>query len=96
MDSTNNFIYVVNHHSNSVSGFRVNQTTGALAALTPATVSTGADPVALSLHPTNEFLYVSNNGSDNISGFKVSTTNGALSSSTTITSASAPSGLVAK
>ncbi len=96
IDSTNNFMYIVNHNSNSVSAMRVNQTTGALSALTPATVSTGADPVAISLHPTNEFLYVSNNGSDNISGFKVSTVNGALSSSTTITSAAAPAGLVAK
>ena len=96
IDSTNTFMYIVNRNSNSVSAFRVNQTTGALTALTPATVSTGASPVALALHPDNEFLYVANSGSDNVSGFTVSTINGALSTSNTVTSASAPAGLVAK
>jgi 6-phosphogluconolactonase (cycloisomerase 2 family) len=96
IDSTNNFMYILNRNSNSVFGFRVNQTTGALTALSPATVSTGTTPVALALHPTNEFLYVSNLGSDNISGFNVSTVNGAMSISTTVTSSAQPSGLVAK
>jgi 6-phosphogluconolactonase (cycloisomerase 2 family) len=96
VDSTNNFFYVVNRNSNSVSGFRINQTTGGLTALTPPTVSTGSNPVALTIHSSGKFLYVSNSGSDNISGFNVSTVDGALSSSATVTSSAQPAGLVAK
>jgi 6-phosphogluconolactonase (cycloisomerase 2 family) len=96
VDPTKNFLYVVNRNSNSVSGFRINQTTGGLTALSPATVSTGSNPVALTIHPNGEFVYVSNSGSDNISGFKVSTLNGALSTSATVTSAAQPAGLAAK
>jgi 6-phosphogluconolactonase (cycloisomerase 2 family) len=96
LDPTNNFLFVVNRNSNSVSGFRINQATGGLAALTPATVSTGLNPVALAMHSSGKFLYVSNNGSDNISGFNVNTVNGALSISATVTSSAQPAGLVAK
>jgi 6-phosphogluconolactonase (cycloisomerase 2 family) len=96
VDPTKNFLYIVNRNSNSVNGFRVNQTTGALAALNPAVVSTGLHPVALTIHSSGEFLYVSNSGSDNISAFSVSTANGALATSATVSSSAQPAGLVAK
>ena len=96
VDPTHNFLYVANRNSNSVSAFRINQTTGALAALSPATVSTGSNPAALTMHSSWKFLYVANSGSDNISGFNVSTVNGALSTSGTVTSSARPTGLVAK
>lgn len=96
VDPTNNFLYVVNHKSSTVSAFRINPTTGVLSALNPANVSTGADPVAITMHSSGKFLYVSNNGSSNISGFDASTTNGALSNATNVTSSAQPAGLVAK
>jgi 6-phosphogluconolactonase (cycloisomerase 2 family) len=96
VDPTNNFLYVVNHTSSTVSSFRINPTTGALSALNPATVSTGSSPVAIAMHSTGKFLYVSNNASSNISGFNVDTTSGALSNATNITSSAQPAGLVAK
>jgi hypothetical protein len=96
VDSTKNFMYVVNRNSNSVSGFRVNQSTGGLALLNTASASTGTNPVALTLHPNGEFLYVSNSGSDNISAFTVSTVNGSLGTLATVTSSAQPAGLVAK
>ncbi len=96
VDPTNNFLYVVNHDSSTVSGFRINPTTGALSGLSPSTVSTGSEPVAITMHSSGKFLYVSNNGSSNISGFDASTTNGALSNATNVTSTAQPAGLVAK
>jgi 6-phosphogluconolactonase (cycloisomerase 2 family) len=96
IDPTNNFLYVANHDSNTVSGFRVNPTTGALSRLNPATVSTGLGPVALTMHSSGKFLYVSNNGSSNVSGFNADTTSGALSFATNVTSSAQPAGLVAK
>jgi hypothetical protein len=96
VDPTNNFLYVVNHGGSTVSGFRINPTTGALSTLTPATVSTGLDPVAITMHSSGKFLFVSNNGSSNISGFTADTSNGALSNATNVTSTAQPAGLVAK
>jgi len=96
VDPTNNFLYVVNHTSSTVSSFRINPTTGALSALNPSTVSTGSNPVAITMHSSGKFLYVSNNGSSNISGFNADTTSGALSNATNVTSSAQPAGLVAK
>jgi len=96
VDPTNNFLYVVNHGSSTVSAFRINPTTGELSALNPSSVSTGSSPVAITMHSSGKFLYVSNNASSNISGFDVSTTNGALSNATDVTSSAQPAGLVAR
>jgi 6-phosphogluconolactonase len=96
VDPTNNFLYVVNHGSNTISAFRINPSDGTLSALNPSSVSTGSSPVAIAMHSSGEFLYVSNNASSNISGFNVNTTSGALSNATNVTSSAQPAGLVAK
>ena len=96
VDPTNNFLYVVNHGSNTVSAFRINPSTGEMSALNPSSVSTGSSPVAITMHSSGEFLYVSNNASSNVSGFNVNTTSGALSNATNVTSSAQPAGLVAK
>ena len=96
VDPTNNFLYVVNHDSSTVNGFRINPTTGALSALSPSSVSTGLDPVASAIHSSGKFLFVSNNGSSNVSAFNVDTTSGALSNATNVTSSAQPAGLAAK
>ena len=96
VDPTNNFLYVVNHGSSTVSAFRINPSTGVLSALNPSSVSTGSSPVAITMHSSGKFLYVSNNASSNISGFDVSTTSGTLSNATNVTSSAQPAGLVAK
>jgi 6-phosphogluconolactonase len=96
VDPTNNFLFVVNHRSSTVSGFRINPTVGTLSLLNPATVSTGGAPVAVAMHSSGKFLFVSNNGSDNVSAFNVDTTSGAMSNATNVTSSARPAGLVAK
>ncbi len=100
IDPTNNFLYVVSEGSNAIYGFRINTAAGNLSPLTPASQSTGSQPVALALQPpvgsSAEFIYVSNSGSSSISGYNVSTTTGAMSNPITVTSPSTPSGLVAR
>ncbi len=100
VDPTNNFLYVVSQGSNTIYGFRINTAAGGLSALTPASQSTGSQPVALALQPpvgsSAEFIYVSNSGSSSISGYNVSTTTGSMSNPITVTSPSTPSGLVAR
>ncbi|HWZ81832.1 MAG TPA: beta-propeller fold lactonase family protein [Terriglobales bacterium] len=96
VDPTNNFLYVVNHDSSTVRAFRINQGTGVLSGLNPATVSTGLTPVAISMHSTGKFLFVSNNAGSSVSAFNVDTTSGALSNATNVTSAAQPAGLAAR
>ena len=96
VDPTNQFLYVLNHTSSSVSAFRINASTGALSALNPATVSTGSGPVGITMHSSGKFLFVSNNASSNVSGFNADTTSGALSNAVNVTSSAQPAGLVAK
>jgi len=96
VDPTNTFLFVVNHDSSTVSGFRINATTGDLSALNPAAVSTGSGPVSIAMHSSGKFLFVSNNASSNLSGFNVDTTSGKMSTAINVTSAAQPAGIVAK
>ena len=96
VDPTNTFLFVVNHGSATVSGFKINATTGLLSALNPATASTGSGPMAISMHSSGKFLFVSNNASSNISGFTVDTTSGKMSTAINVTSDAQPAGLAAK
>jgi 6-phosphogluconolactonase len=96
VDPSNNFVYIVDHDSSDVRGFRINPTTGGLTALSSAIMSTGFNPVALTIHSTGKFLYVSNNGASSISGFNVDTTSGTLSQPINLISTANPYGLVAR
>lgn len=95
VDPTNNFLYVVNHTSSTISSFRINPTNGVLSVLN-LNVSAGQGPVGIAMHSSGKYLYVSNNTASNISGFNVNTTSGALSNATNVTSSAQPAGLVAK
>jgi 6-phosphogluconolactonase len=46
-DFSGKFLYIVNQASNDLSGYAVNQVTGALTPLTPATVATGKGPISI-------------------------------------------------
>jgi Lactonase, 7-bladed beta-propeller len=100
VDPTNSFLYVVCYGQSAVYGYHIENSTGVLTALSPANQQTGAQPVALAVHPsvnnTGQFLYTSNSGSTNISGFTLSTTSGSMSSPITVVSPSTPSGMVAR
>src|SRR5712692_10684308 len=93
IDPSVNFLYVADLNSNQVSGYRINPSTGALTALSPATVSTGSRPVFVAVHPGGQYLYVANNGSDSISGFKLTAKSGELTPLAPVASASRPAGI---
>jgi 6-phosphogluconolactonase len=65
--------------SNSISGYAVNSTTGALTLLPGSPFAAGSDPVSVAVDPSNKFVYVANHGSNNISAFAVNSATGALS-----------------
>lgn len=87
-DPTNSFLYVACTGSNTVYGFHMTTGTGALGALTPPLMPTGASPVALAMHPNfnngAEFLYVSNNTGSSVTGYNVQVTTGTLSNPQTV------------
>jgi 6-phosphogluconolactonase len=65
--------------SNSVSGYAIDSTTGALTLLPGSPFAAGVDPHSLAVDPSNKFVYVANRGSNNISAYVVDSTTGALS-----------------
>jgi hypothetical protein len=83
-DPTNTFLYIACYAGSNIYAFRMNSTNGALTALSPALVPTGAGPVSLAIHPSsnnsNEFLYVSNNTGNSLIGYDLNLTTGDLGS----------------
>jgi len=83
VDPTNHFVYVTNLLDNTVSGFALDMTTGALAATPGSPYLAGVAPAAAAVDPSGTFLYVANEGSSavsgSISGYKISP-NGSLTS----------------
>jgi 6-phosphogluconolactonase (cycloisomerase 2 family) len=57
----------------TVSQYRVDPTTGALSALTPATVATGASPFSVSVEPSGQYVYVANYNADTVSQYTIGT-----------------------
>lgn len=101
VDPTNSFLYIACNGTNQVYGFSMGTTSGKLSALSPASVPTGAQPVALAMHgglnSSSEFLYSSNNGSSTITGWPVEATTGTLGSAfTTLFTPGAPSGMAGR
>lgn len=102
VDPTNNFLYVVSSKSNQLFAFQISAGTGVLKPLSPASLPTGAGPVALAMHTSSNaldnFIYTSNSTGESISGFAASTTAGQLSTSTSTTlfTPGLPSGMAAR
>jgi len=69
VDPLANFVYVVNNKSNTLSGFRISQTSGGLAPTSPAVVNTGINPTAIAIRGDDNWLFVANN--DTLNGFGV-------------------------
>ena len=64
--------------SNSVSGYSIDPTTGALTLLPSSPFATGSEPSSVAVDPFNKFVFVANQGSNNVSAFTINSTTGAL------------------
>jgi len=70
-------LYVANAGSNDLSVFRIDDRTGELTRLSPASYPTGAGPSALVIDRSGSFLYAANSGGSNgISGFNITGSGG--------------------
>lgn len=72
-------VYVPNYTTSNVSGYLMDPSTGALAAVPGLPVKTGTSPVQALIHPSGKFLYVLDGGSGDITLYSISSPSGALS-----------------
>jgi 6-phosphogluconolactonase (cycloisomerase 2 family) len=97
VDQSGSYLYASNSattgtNANTIAGFQIDSTTGALTPLATPTVTNSLDsPYYMAWDPTGTYLYVPNNGNATVSSFTLGT-GGALTALTTtaITGAKAP------
>jgi 6-phosphogluconolactonase (cycloisomerase 2 family) len=80
-DPLGRFLYVANETTNNVSGFSINQTSGALVehAGSPfSPLAPGTNPQSVAADPLGRYLYVVNQISDNVSAFSIAPGSGIL------------------
>lgn len=100
LDRSGNFLYVSNYNgagdpgNDTVYGYAVNQTTGALTSL-GAPVATENRPWYVARHPGQDWLYIANQGTGSISMYQINTSTGALTpiGGGTVSAAGNPIGL---
>ena len=84
VDPYGNNVYVLGLLSNTISQLRISQVSGALTAMTPATVATGVGPAAMTIRADDNWLFVTNYGSVGLGGnsmsqYSITPATGALS-----------------
>jgi len=72
------FLYVANSADGNVREFKINSTTGKLAALSGSPVAAGSSPNWIAITPNAQFGFATNLGAGTISQYTVDTTTGAL------------------
>lgn len=78
--SIGKFVYSPNLSSNTISGFSINQTTGALAPISGTPFPTGSIPQNVAVTPSGKFAYVTNYNGNSVSQYSVNPTTGVLTS----------------
>ena len=96
VDPYGNNVYVVGTLSNTVSAFKISPITGALTALSPATVATGSQPRAIAIRGDDNWMFVSNYGSATVSQYSITPATGALSVLPTLETENSPWGVAVK
>lgn len=89
-------LYVLNTLSNTVSQFKIAPGSGAITALTPATVTTGFMPTSITIRADDNWLFVSNYNAASVSQYAVSPTNGTLNQQAPIPTDNYPWGVAVK
>jgi 6-phosphogluconolactonase len=72
------FAYAASENTDKISGFAIDQNTGALTPVPDSPFSVGEGPQAIAMDPFGKFLYVANGNSDDISAFAINAKTGML------------------
>ena len=73
IDPSNKYLYVGDLGDDTVAGFTINSSNGALTAMagSPFSVAAGTGPYAVAVDPSSKYLYVGNYFSEDVSGFPI-------------------------
>jgi len=71
-----NYIFVANSGSSSVSGYKINATTGDFTGVSMNPPTLGTSPQGVAMDDTSTYLYVGVSGSDQVAGYKRDTVTG--------------------
>jgi len=95
-DPLGNNVYVLSLLSNTVSTFKIAQSTGDLTPGSPETVATGGTPKSIAIRSDNLWLFVSNNSSATLSEFEITPATGSLTPQPVISTDNLPWGIAVK
>ncbi len=79
VDPYGNNVYVLGLLSNTVSLLKISPVSGSLAALSPATVATGLQPMSMAIRADDNWLFVTNYNAASVSQYSITPATGALS-----------------
>lgn len=97
VDPFGNFVYVLSTNSNTISGLRISPVSGALAALSPATVATGSAPKSIAIRADDNWMFVTNfNSPSSVSQYAITPATGALTAQPNIPTDNYPWGVAVK
>lgn len=96
VDPYGNNVYVLGTLSNTVSPFKIAPITGAITALTPATIATGIQPTSMVIRGDDNWMFVANFGGATVSQYSITAGTGALSGSPPIQTDNYPFGVAVK
>jgi 6-phosphogluconolactonase (cycloisomerase 2 family) len=96
VDPYGNNVYVVGTLSNTVSGFKISPTTGALTAMSPAVVATGLEPKSIAIRKDDNWMFIANHSGATVSQYSIVPASGALSAAAPIQTDNYPWGVAVK
>jgi 6-phosphogluconolactonase (cycloisomerase 2 family) len=96
VDPYGNNVYVVGLDSNTVSGFKLSPTTGALTAMSPAVVATGLEPRSITIRGDDNWMFIANHNGATVSQYSIVPATGALTAEAPIHTDNYPWGVAVK
>jgi 6-phosphogluconolactonase len=71
IDPLGKFAYVANYNDGTISAYTINQTSGALTAMTSSPFTAGTGPSSIAIDPTGKFAVVANNVGNNVMSYTI-------------------------
>ncbi len=71
VSGSGNYLYVSNNFNNTISGFTIDPSSGALTQFSSTPYPAGTNPTGLTITPNGAFLFAANSGSNNVSAFAI-------------------------
>lgn len=93
VDPSGQFVYVADHDSNQVSGYRIASGTGELTAVSHSPFNPGLGPSFLAISPTNKYLYTSNSLAGTVSIMGIEPGSGNVGAAAPVSSGIQPLGI---